>query len=70
MLLWEMDIGQLEQGKSYNLKMFMVREYESKNYLSKGQDSQIVEVEDIGNTVNHPFTANINNTVQATIGPT
>ena len=24
---------------------------ESKNYLSKGQDSQIVEVEDIGNTV-------------------
>ena len=51
--LWEMDIGhsQLEQGKSYNLKMFTVREYESKNYLSKGQDSQIVEVEDIGNTV-------------------
>ena len=29
----------------------MIREYESKNYLSKGQDSQIVEVEDIGNTV-------------------
>ena len=51
--LWEMDIGQLEQGKSYNLKMFMVREYKSKNYLSKGQDSQIVEVEDIGNTVTY-----------------
>ena len=49
--LWEMNIGQLEQGKSYILKMFMVREYESKNYLSKGQESQIVEVEDIGNTV-------------------
>ena len=31
--------------------MFTVREYESNNYLSKGEDSQIVEVEDIGNTV-------------------
>ena len=31
--------------------MFTVREYESNNYLSKGQDSQIVEVDDIGNTV-------------------
>ena len=49
--LWETDIGQLEQGKSYDLKMFTVHEYESKNYLSKGQDSQIEEVEDIGNTV-------------------
>ena len=45
--LWEMDIGQLEQGKSYNLKMFTVHEYESKNFLSKRQDSQVVEVEDI-----------------------
>ena len=50
-VLWGTDIGQLEQGKSYNLKMYTIRKYESKNYLSKGQHSQIVEVEDIGNTV-------------------
>ena len=50
-VLWGMDIGQLEQGKSYNLKMYTIRKYESKNYLSKGQHNQIVEVEDIGNTV-------------------
>ena len=47
-ILWQTDIGQLEQGKSYD---FTVREYKSNNYLSKRQDGQILEVEDIGNTV-------------------
>ena len=37
----------MEQGKSYNLNRFTVSKYESKNSLSKGQDSQIVEVKDI-----------------------
>ena len=50
-ILWGTDIGQLEQGKSYNLKMYTICEYESKNYLSKGQHSQIVVVEGIEKTV-------------------
>ena len=54
---WGADIGQLEKGKSYDLKMFQVREFQSKNYLSKAKDSQIVELEDIRQTV--PYSAEL-----------
>jgi len=53
--LW--DIGQLEKGKSYDLKMFPIWEFQSKNYLSKAKDSQIVELEDIRQTV--PYSAEL-----------
>jgi len=55
--LWEADIGQLEKGKSYDLKMFPIWEFQSKNYLSKAKDSQIVEFEDIRQTV--PYSAEL-----------
>ena len=51
--LWEADIGQLEKGKSYDMKMFLIREFNSKNYLSKAKDSEIVEFDDIGETVSY-----------------
>ena len=51
--LWETDIGQLEKGKSYDMKMFIIREFNSKNYLSKAKDSEIVELDDIGETVSY-----------------
>ena len=41
--LWEDDIGELVEGKNYCLKRFIVREYELKNYISKGMDSSISE---------------------------
>ena len=48
--LWENDIGELTKGKSYHLKRFTVKEYESNNYLPKGQDAVICAIDDIGST--------------------
>ena len=48
--LWEEDIGQLEEGKSYHLQRFTVREFQSKKYISKGQESMMCGIEDIGET--------------------
>lgn len=48
--MWEADIGQLVEGKSYHLKRFIVREFELKKYVSKGQEGSITEIEDIGGT--------------------
>ena len=61
--LWESDIGQLAEGKSYHLKRFMVKEYESKNYLSKGQEALISTIEDIGNTATFEETMNKSMTI-------
>ena len=35
------------------MKMFLIREFNSKNYLSKAKDSEIVELDDIGETVSY-----------------
>ena len=49
--------GQLEKGKSYDLKMFLIREFQSKNYSLKAKDTQILELEDIGQKV--PYSAEL-----------
>ena len=61
--LWESDIRQFADGKSYHLKRFMVKEYESKNYSSKGQKALISTIEDIGKMTTFDETENKSTTV-------
>ena len=47
--LWEDHVGALDEGRSYTLKNFVVRMYQSAKYLSMGGDAtEIVPIEDIG----------------------
>ena len=46
--LWEDNVGEIQQGRSYALKDFVVRQYQTIKYLSKGEGSQLVMVGDIG----------------------
>ena len=47
--LWEEHVGALKQGKSYILKNFVVRVYQSTKYLGMGGDTtEIVLTDDIG----------------------
>ena len=47
--LWEEHVGALKQGKSYILKNFVVRVYQSTKYLGMGGDAtEIVLTDDIG----------------------
>ena len=47
--LWENNVGAFEEGRSYLLKGFVVRVYQSTKYLSMGGDAtKIIPVEDIG----------------------
>ncbi len=48
--IWENDVGSLSEGKSYELKRFIIREFENKKYLSKGQEGSFKEIKDIGPT--------------------
>ena len=49
-VLWEEDVGKLEEGKSYKLIGLTVRSFRGINYLSAGKDSHIENVTDIGET--------------------
>ena len=46
--LWEEQVGALEQGRSYMLKNFVVRVYQSTKYLAMGDAAEIVMTDDIG----------------------
>ena len=47
--LWEDHVGAVDEGRSYTLKNFVVRMYQSAKYLSMGGDAtEIVPIEDIG----------------------
>ena len=47
--LWEDNVGAFTEGRSYILKNFVVRVYQSTKYLSMGGDAtEIVPIEDIG----------------------
>lgn len=47
--LWEDNVGAFNEGRSYILKNFVVRVYQSTKYLSMGGDAtEIVPIEDIG----------------------
>ena len=61
--IWESDIGEMEEGHSYHLKRFVVKEYESQNYLSKGQEALISTIEDIGNTATFDEPENVLTTI-------
>ena len=47
--LWEEDVGTMQEGISYRLCNFMVREYASKKFISKPKDgASVAQVQDIG----------------------
>ena len=46
--LWKDNVGEIQQGCSYALRDFVVRQYQTIKYLSKGESSQLVMVADIG----------------------
>ena len=46
--LWKDNVGEIQQGCSYALGDFVVRQYQTIKYLSKGESSQLVMVADIG----------------------
>ena len=47
--LWEDNVGAFDEGRSYILKNFVVRVYQSTKYLSmRGDATEIVPIEDIG----------------------
>ena len=49
MVLWEGDIGKLEDGVSYQLNRFKVRSFKGKNFLSMPPcGTSIHMIEDIG----------------------
>lgn len=49
MVLWEGDIGKLEDGVSYQLNRFKVRSFKGKNFLSMPPcETSIHMIEDIG----------------------
>ena len=51
-VLWEGHVDSLEEGKSYNLKNFHVKEYQFKKHLSMPKtDFEISQIDDIENTV-------------------
>ncbi len=49
--LWEKDVGTLKEGKSYVFRALIVKEFDSKVYVSKGRDSSICEIDDIVDNV-------------------
>lgn len=51
-VLWENDCGKLQEGKSYRLSNFRVREYASAKYLSMTDTASTEVLEDIGDVVN------------------
>ena len=51
-VLWEEDVGNMEEGRSYKLKGVTVRSYRGADYLSVGKECEIMSVEDIGETAN------------------
>ena len=50
LVLWEEDVGKLDEDKCYKLIGAKVRTYKGVNYLSLGQESQIECIDDIGVT--------------------
>ena len=49
-VLWEEDVGKLEEGTSYRLEGATVKSYRGVSYLSAGKNCVIASVEDIGET--------------------
>lgn len=47
-VLWQDNVGKLEQDKCYRIEMVTVREYAGTKYLSLSEMSRIQEVDDIG----------------------
>ena len=49
-VLWEHDVGRLKEDECYRLEKMFVRSYREMNFLSIGKESEMVEVDDIGET--------------------
>ena len=45
---WEDHVVSLQQGRSYMLKHFVVRTFQSTKYLSREANSEIIRIKDIG----------------------
>ena len=50
-VLWETDVGKLNEGKSYRLEKVLVRQYGGVNYLSMCEGAEAEEIADIGEVV-------------------
>ena len=46
--VWEDHCNSLQQGRSYHLKNYVVRVFQAVKYLSRGEGSQLLAIEDIG----------------------
>ena len=49
--LWEEHVEEMELGRSYYLQNYVVRVYQSTKYLSRGESSKLVAIQDIGGVV-------------------
>lgn len=45
---WEEHVGCMQQGRSYMLKEFVVWTFQSTKYLSRGVNSELIQIADIG----------------------
>ena len=48
LVLWEENIGTVEEGQTYKFKKMLVRQFSGINYLSKTEESVIEHADDIG----------------------
>lgn len=46
--VWEDNIGGMEEGRCYELNNYVIHVYQSTKYLSRGEDSSLLLIEDIG----------------------
>ena len=54
-VLWEEHVNALEEGKSYHLKNFHIKEFQSRKHLSMPKnDFEITQIDNIKNTVDPP----------------
>ena len=54
-VLWEEHVQALEKGKSYHLKIFHIKEFQSRKHLSMPKnDFKIIQTDNIENTVDPP----------------
>jgi len=52
-VVWEDQIKSLKEEKSYESNKVTVRSFNNRKYLSVGEGCDIVEIEDIGNVIDH-----------------
>ena len=64
-VLWEQHVNALEEGKCYHLKIFHIKEFQSRKHLSMPKnDFEITQIDNIENTVDPPTDENEHTTIK------